>query len=301
MTEDQPGMSITTQELAVETTKLQVRFPAGFALEDINLAVPRGSFYLLVGPNGAGKTTIFKCILGLLTPDAGAALVCGQRSGLDGRARALIGFVPESGLSAYGWMRVQDLAEHHALYYPTWDGDYQASLEQKLEIKSRQRVGTLSKGETRRVQLMLALSPRPPVLLLDEPTDGLDPSARRVVFQVLAQHIADGSSTVIVSTHLVYEMERFADRVALLKNGRLLGQFSSAEVLESVHKYTFSKPIGQNVLSELRFANVPGQPLEFMICGSRNDVAEALRRAGAPAAAITPSTLDEAAVTLLDT
>ena len=118
-------------------------------------------------------------------------------------------------MPVYDWMEVGDLLRFHAAYYSTWDTAYAKTLVQSLGVKTDDRFGTLSKGESRRVQLVMALAHRPGLLLLDEPTDGLDPVIRDRFFAVLASHLAENETTVLISSHLVYESELFADHLGV--------------------------------------------------------------------------------------
>ena len=200
---------------AVATRGLRKQFGKEVALRGIDLQVPEGAVYVLVGPNGAGKSTTLKILLDLVRADAGAAEVFG----LDPRARgpdvrAQIGYVPERHDWGYGWMRVGRLLEHHAAFYPRWDPQYAAHLARAFELRMDRKFGKLSKGQGRRVQLAMALAHRPPLLLLDEPTDGLDPVMRDETLGLLAEHLAETPTTVLISTHLVHEIEG---------NGRLPG------------------------------------------------------------------------------
>src|SRR5665213_1608712 len=201
-------------DLAVDTRGLTKRFGDQVALSDVSVQVPVGAVYLLVGPNGAGKSTTLKVLLDLVRTDQGTAEVfglnCRERAP---EVRANIGYVPERPDWGYGWMRVGRLLKHHALYYPTWDADYATKLAQKFELRMDRKIGVLSKGQARRVHLTMALAHRPPLLLLDEPTDGLDPLMRDETLGVIADHLADSPTTVVLSTHHVEEVERLADHI----------------------------------------------------------------------------------------
>jgi ABC-2 type transport system ATP-binding protein len=287
---------------AVETRGLMRRFGKTLAVDDLALTVPEGAFYLLIGPNGSGKTTTFRILLGLLAQHAGTAAVCGVPATPDGRARAHIGYVPESHEVGYGWLRVRDLIDHHAAYFPRWDAGYQQHLEQLLEIRRDERFGRLSKGQARRVQLLLALAHRPSLLLLDEPTDGLDPVARDVVLSVLAEHIAETPTTVLAATHLVYEMERLADHVGVIRDGRLMAQLGREALHAGLRRYTFEVPdnwLGTPELAAVVRQNGTPRERRWTVWGEEPEVRGRLTAAGAQVRSVSALTLDEAAVALL--
>ncbi|HSJ09986.1 MAG TPA: ABC transporter ATP-binding protein [Longimicrobiales bacterium] len=291
-----------SESYAVRTEGLTKRYGRAEVVSSLDLRVPDGAFYLLIGPNGAGKTTTFRMLLGLTSPTSGTMQVAGaSRSG--GEARARIGFVPEMHELPYGWLRVDRLVAHHAGYYGAWDAEYARRLVDILEIRMDAKYGKLSKGQARRVQLLLALAHRPPVLLLDEPTDGLDPVARDTVQAVLAEHVAETPTTVLVATHLVYEMERFADHVGVLRSGRLVKQMARSEMHARLKRYVLDVPDDwrSDLERELPLVSANGTPRErrWTIWGDETDIRQRLSAAGANVRSVTTLTLDEAALALL--
>jgi len=239
-------------ELAVDTRGLTKRFGDQVALNDVTLQVPRGAVYLLVGPNGAGKSTTLKVLLDLVRTEQGAAEVFGLNTRERApEVRANVGYVPEFPTWGYGWMRVGRLLEHHALYYPTWDADYAAKLMQKFDLRTDRKMGVLSKGQARRVHLTMALAHRPPLLLLDEPTDGLDPFMRDETLGVLADHLAASPTTVVLSTHHVEEVEGLADHIGVLRNGELRAQMSRDDLNAGLRRYRVEVPDGWSGVASL--------------------------------------------------
>ena len=216
---------------AVTTHALVKHYGKETALAGIDLEIPEGAVYVLIGPNGAGKTTTLRVLMNLERADGGAAQVFGLDTLQRGpEVRAQIGYVPERHDSGYRWLSCERLMAHVAAYYPAWDAAYAGDLTRALDIKPQRKVGTLSKGEARRLQLVLALAHRPPLLLLDEPTDGLDPIVRKRVLTLLAEHLADAPTTVMISTHHVYELESLADHVGVIQRGKLVAQMSRDEL-----------------------------------------------------------------------
>jgi ABC-2 type transport system ATP-binding protein len=289
---------------AIETRGLVKRFGRRVALDGLELTVPAGSVYILVGPNGSGKTTTLRVLLDLVRAEGGRARVHGRDSVADGAVvRAMCGYVPERQDAGYGWMKVQQLLDHHASYRPSWDARYARELMEALEIRDHTRFGKLSKGEARRVQLVLALAHRPSVLLLDEPTDGLDPVMRGQALSLLADHIAENESTLLVSTHLVYEVEGLGDHLGVLKDGRLTAQLDRETLRLQLRRYTLEMPdgwtgpeeLGQRVVRR----NGRGREQAWTVWGEEREVVEQFGAAGASVRGVEPLTLEDAAIALL--
>ncbi len=228
---------------AVRTRGLRKRFGDQTALAGLEMTVPEGSVYVLVGPNGAGKTTTLRALLDLTVVDAGRAevfgLPCVERGA---EVRARIGYVPDSQELPYGGLTVDALLAHHAAYFPAWDAGYAAELVRRMAIDGRQCYGTLSKGQARRVQLVQALAHRPPLLLMDEPTDGLDPLAQDRFQALLADHLAASPTTVLLSTHRVHEIEGLGDCLGVLRDGRLVAQLERRRLERGLHRVRFEAP-----------------------------------------------------------
>jgi ABC-2 type transport system ATP-binding protein len=290
---------------AASTSGLTKRFGDQVALNDVSLQVPVGAVYLLVGPNGAGKSTTLKILLDLVRADKGVAEVMG----LDCRTRAPVvranvGYVPERPDWGYGWMRVGRLLEHHAAYYPSWDANYASMLAQKFDLRLDRKMGVLSKGQARRVHLTMALAHRPPVLLLDEPTDGLDPFMRDETLGVLADHLAESQTTVVLSTHHVEEVERLADHIGVLRHGELRAQMSRADLDAGLRRYRVEVPDGWAGAASLngtvlRRVASPRE-VQWTIWGPEKDVAQELTSAGGTVREVVPLSLLDATLALLN-
>jgi ABC-2 type transport system ATP-binding protein len=177
-------------ELAIETRSLMKRFDVTRALAGLDLEVPAGAVYVLAGPNGSGKSTAIKILLDMVRADGGTARVLGIETTADpALARAQIGYVPETSETGYEWLTAERFLRHHAAFFETWDPGYAALLCRRLKVPLRAAMRDLSKGALRSVILVSALAHRPPVLLLDEPTDGLDPLAREELMALLVDHL----------------------------------------------------------------------------------------------------------------
>jgi len=199
-------VSIAATDAAVRTQGLTKRFGKVVALDSADLTVPASSIFLLVGPNGAGKTTTTRILLDLARPTSGTVEVLGLDPHAKGaQTRALVGYVPERTDIGYGWMRVDRLLRHHSKFRTTWDAEYARELGDALEIETTKKFGKLSKGNSRRVQLVMALAHKPRLLILDEPTDGLDPLMRERVLGILSAHARRFQSTMMISPPSIQE------------------------------------------------------------------------------------------------
>lgn len=290
--------------LAVATRSLVKRFGRTTALAGVDLAVPEGSVYVLVGRNGVGKTTTINVLLDLVVADSGTAEVLGLDTRAEGaRVRAQVGYVPERHDVGYGWLRVGALMRYHAAYYPAWNAAYADELSRLFDIRPEAKFGKLSKGQQRRVQLLLALAHRPPVLVMDEPTDGLDPVMRDQALSALAGHLARFPTTILVSTHQVHEAERLGDHLGVMRAGRIEAQFSRETLRRVLHKYHIEVPDGWAGVPAMADVvirrNGSGREVAWTIWGDEAEVVERLRGAGATIRQIEPLTLEDAALSLL--
>jgi len=192
------------------------------ALRGVSLNVEPGEVVGLLGRNGAGKTTLLHCLLGLLKPSAGEV----QIFGLDPRADPLqvksqLGHVSEHDLLPPG-RRVRELLAFHADVFPDWDDALCDELVGRFGLNTASRIRQLSKGQVRQVSLVCAVAHRPKLLLLDEPAGGLDPAARREVLQLAIELLVEGGTTVLFSSHHMHDVERLAQRVVMVHEGRVL-------------------------------------------------------------------------------
>jgi ABC-type multidrug transport system ATPase subunit len=213
--------------LAVETKGLEYiagRGPKAFHLQDVNLRVPTGCVYGFLGPNGSGKTTTLRILLGLTKAKAGDIRVLGESMPEHYETvLAKVGYVPERP-HVYPNLRVSEAIELHRAFYPTWDQKWADDLRSIFLLDPDRRQSALSKGEAGKLQMLLALAQRPQLLVLDEPTDGLDPVVRRDILGAVLSYVNDTKATVLISSHLVHELERICDWVGVMDGGRLIDQ-----------------------------------------------------------------------------
>lgn len=290
--------------LAVATHQLTVRYGREVALDGVDLRVPEGAVYILIGTNGAGKSTALKVLLNLERADGGRAEVFGLDTAARGpEVRARVGYVAEQHEQDYGWMTCGRLMRHVAAHYPAWDYAYAAHLVEVFGIRLERKAGSLSKGEARRLQFVLALAHRPPLLLLDEPTDGLDPVVRNRTLALLAEHLADTPTTVVIATHHIHEVESLADHVGVLREARLVRQMARDELRRTVVRYRVEVPDGWQPPPELRTASLrrsrAGREVQWTLIGEPDDVTARLAAAGATVRDVTPLALEEAALAFL--
>jgi ABC-2 type transport system ATP-binding protein len=225
-------------DVVVEIRNLTRRFGPVTALEEVSLSVPRGSVFGLVGVNAAGKTTLLKHVLGLLRAEAGSVRVFG----LDPVAEPVgvlsrIGYLAEEN-DLPDWMRVGELLRYTRAFYPTWDEAYAEQLRRSFELDPAAKVKHLSKGQRARAGLLLALAHRPEILVLDEPSSGLDPIVRRDILGAIIRTISEEGRTVLFSSHLLEEVERVSDHVAMIHQGRIVICGSMDQIQASYHRLT---------------------------------------------------------------
>src|SRR5947208_1006870 len=220
-------------EPVIDVTELTRRFDSKTALDAVTLSLPRGAVYGLVGTNGAGKTTLIKHVLGLLRAETGSVRVFG----LDPVAEPVavlsrIGYLSEEN-DLPGWMRVGELIRYSRAFYPAWDDAYAEELRQAFALDESPKVRSLSKGQKARVGLLLALAHRPELLVLDEPSSGLDPIVRRDILGAVMRTVADEGRTVLFSSHLLEEVEQVADHVTMISQGAIALSASLQTIQES--------------------------------------------------------------------
>jgi ABC-2 type transport system ATP-binding protein len=206
----------------VEVKALTRHFGAKAALDDVSITIPRGIVFGLVGANGAGKTTLIKHVLGLLKAQAGSVRVFDRDPVADPAAvLSRIGYVSEEH-DLPGWMRVWELLRYNQAFFRNWDPAYAEDLRRRFDLDPDARVKQLSKGQRARAGLLVALAHRPELLVLDEPSSGLDPIVRRDILEAIIRAIADEGRTVLFSSHLLHEVERVCDHVTMINQGKIV-------------------------------------------------------------------------------
>lgn len=199
------------------------------ALNGINLTVPEGRIVGLLGPNGSGKTTLIKLIAGLLTPTAGTVTVCGYEPGPE--TKKLVSYLPEKTYLSE-WMKVGAFLDYFADFYEDFDMAKAREMLSALGINTGRTLKTLSKGTKEKVQLILVMSRKAKLYMLDEPIAGVDPAARDYILNTIIKNYSENAS-VIISTHLISDIENVLDDVVFLKNGGIILSGCADDVREN--------------------------------------------------------------------
>jgi ABC-2 type transport system ATP-binding protein len=222
-------------EAVIAIAGLTRRFGSKVALDNVSLTVPRGVVFGLVGANGAGKTTLIKHVLGLLEAQTGSVRVFGRNPVADPvGVLSRIGYLSEEN-DLPNWMRVDELIRYTRAFYPGWDDAYAEELRQAFALDPTARVKNLSKGQKARAGLLVALAYRPELLVLDEPSSGLDPIVRRDILGAIIRTIADEGRTVLFSSHLLEEVERVSDHVTMIHQGKV-ALSAALEAIKKTHR-----------------------------------------------------------------
>jgi len=191
----------------------------------LNLNLPEGHIIALVGQNGSGKSTLMQMLLLLSHPEEGQIHWFNKEytGALPLELRQTIAYVPETPHTEENYWSAEEAARFRSYWYPKWDNSYFQSLVNRFEIPCDMKLGKMSKGERRKFEIAAALAARPRLLLLDEPSSGLDPFAWKIMIEVLHRYMAENNATIIISTHIVEEVRRLADYIVLMHQGQALG------------------------------------------------------------------------------
>jgi ABC-2 type transport system ATP-binding protein len=270
----------------------------GFQLGPLDLTLEPGTVLALVGPNGAGKTTTLNCIAGLLVPDGGGTEVFGHPvHPPETKYRRLIGYVGEENGFFQGWKASRNL-EFLAKAMPGWSKDRVRSLAERLGLPLDKPVNKLSRGNRTKLALVAALAHAPRLLLLDEPTAGLDPVVRAEVLDVLWEITEDGEHAVLYSTHVLSDINRIADELAFLRDGQVVLRTGRDELSEQWRQVSFrlqSDDFELEGVVEHRRVRAEHQ----VITRDADATLQQLRELGAEAVEVSRMSVDEIAVQIL--
>ena len=219
-------------ETCLECRELGKRFGTTQALDGVNLTVMPGRVVGLLGPNGSGKTTLIKLINGLLTPTAGEVSICGLRPGKE--SKAIVSYLPDRPCLPE-WMNVRQLLEYYADFFADFDRARAADMMARLSVHEELRISQMSKGTKEKVQLILVMSRRARLYLLDEPIGGVDPATRDYILDTIIRNY-DENASVVISTHLISDVENVLDDVIFLHEGKVSLQASVDDLREQYGK-----------------------------------------------------------------
>jgi ABC-2 type transport system ATP-binding protein len=240
-------------EIVIRTHGLTRYFGRKAAVQQLNLAVPRGGVFALMGRNGSGKTTTIRMLLGIQSPTRGSASILGTDcTQLTPDVRSRIGYLSE-GHFVYGWMRVRECARFQAGCFPHWNQKVFDAVIDHFNLDGDAKARTLSRGERAGLCLAITLAPEPELLVLDDPALGLDPVARRALVEAMLAVTSQRDRTILLSSHYLDDVERVADHIAILESGVLRVQCSLDEFRSRMSRWIlkFSE-------SPREIPNVPG-------------------------------------------
>ena len=269
----------------IRTERLTKLYGANRGVLELDLSVDEGEIFGFLGPNGAGKTTTMRILLDLIRPTSGRAEVFGMDTMRDARAiHRRVGYLPGE-FDLYERLSGADTIRYFANLRRGVDERYVNELVERLELDPGRKFGEYSKGNKQKVGLVVALQHRPDLLILDEPTAGLDPLVQHTVFELLREATAEGR-TVFLSSHIIAEVDRTCDRVAIIRDGRLV----QVDRIEAIRKLAFqhvsltlSRPIDDGVLDALPTVShvaMEGPLVTMRVSGPLGPVVEAVARYG---------------------
>jgi ABC-2 type transport system ATP-binding protein len=266
-----------------------------FALDDIDLDLPTGHIMGFIGPNGAGKSTTIRILLGLVHQERGDVTVLGHRMPAEQvRAKWDIGFASED-MRLYESMTLAWHMRFIASIYPAWDSAYAELLLKRFDLRPEQKVGGLSHGQRVKASLLLVFARRPRLLVLDEPTTGLDPVARHEILRELVAVVQDERRSVLFSSHNTQDIEQISDQITFIDRGRIIDSLDKETYLERWRRLRLEVPSG------IRLPTLPGivklqQDGHLAVATAnafRTDLAGAYERAGARVQRVETMTLEE--------
>jgi ABC-2 type transport system ATP-binding protein len=274
---------MTTITDAIVTERLTKHYGGRRVVDSLDLHVPQGSVYGLLGRNGAGKSTAIKMLMGMVRPDSGRAMLLGEDAeALSDQARARIAYLAE-GHPFYGWMTIDEAVKFTRAFYPKWNDTLVDQILDHFELRRRQKFRRLSRGQQAQVSLALAVAPDPELLVLDDPTLGLDTVVRRDFLESLIQIIQRQGRTILFSSHILGDVERVADRIGVMVNGVLRVDCRTETFRESVRKLVLEfagYPPESPRVPRLVSSRIVGSNLELVLVGYDDEQREAVEALG---------------------
>jgi len=289
-------------EAAIEVRGLTRFFGGKCAVDQASFCVPRGSVFALLGRNGSGKSTMTRMLLGLLEPTRGSATVLGEDCrNLSPATRGRIGYVAE-GHPLIGWMRVRDLESFQRSFYRQWDGRLFQAVIDHFGLDRKAKAGNLSRGQRAGLSLALVLAARPELLVMDDPSMGLDPVARRTLLEAMILVTRDAGHTIFFTSHVLDDVERVADHVAILDRSVLRVSAPVEVFRQRVRRWAlnFAGPApSAGDIPGLLEARRDGQSLRLTIANPSPQTERSLSELGALGIEEQPLSLEDAVVAYL--
>ena len=266
------------------------RFGDFKALDNLTMAVPRGTVYGLVGPNGAGKSTVIRLLTGVYTPDGGTLEMDGQPVYENTAVKARIGYIPDE-IFYFPSATLEDMRKYYKGLYPKFDDALFDRLYEIFNLPPKSPIRRFSKGMQKQAAFHLAICCRPEVLILDEPVDGLDPVMRRQVWSLILSDVAEHGTTVLISSHNLRELEDICDHVGIMDHGRMLLEKSLADMQGSTVKLQIvgDRPQGLDILHESK----SGRLSTYIVRGGAAEVSAAVAKAEPAYFDVLPLSLEE--------
>ncbi len=282
--------------VVVKINNLSKTFGGKQALDKVSLEVIKGRVLGLVGENGAGKTTLINHILGAYKPEQGNVSVFGlDPIKYPKEVLSRIGYLSET-RDLPRWMRIDQFIRYISAFYPSWDMEYANQLLKQFELDPKRKIGELSRGELARAGLLGAIAHRPDLLLLDEPSSGLDPVARMDILSAVVRSVAEEGRTVLFSSHLLDEVERIADDICMIHQGRVVLRGTLDDIRDRFHILVVQKSV-----ETIDFSNIPGvlwvyqlgHAYEVLFEGGEDEGKERIQQIGGEIVGIQPPSLEE--------
>ncbi len=243
----------------VEVTNLDKRYAKHDVLTTLNFTINRGDVVGLLGKNGAGKSTLLECLMNLKEPNSGSIKLWGKTwQTLTQAERERIGFVAQSS-AGYNWMKVSQYLDYMSHFFEHWDHTYCDQLVEKWQLDENQYIDQLSGGQKQILDVVQALSIKPELLVLDEPVAHLDPNMRRQFLSELMELCCEQNTTVIFSTHIVSDLERIANKVAILMSGKIIHHHDLDDLKNAIGKVSLSGVTNAQDLEMLPLSNTISQ------------------------------------------
>jgi len=289
-------------DYVIETDGLTRYFGNKAAVKQLDLKIPRGGVFALLGRNGSGKTTTIRMLLGLLSPTRGTAKILGQDSSLlDHELRARVGYLSE-GHFVYGWMRVGQCATFQQQCFPNWNQKIFDAVVDHFQLDRDTKAKNLSRGERAGLCLALTLAPEPELLILDDPALGLDPVARRSLVEAMLAVTRGKNRTIFFCSHLLDDVERVADRIAIIDRGVLRVSASVDEFCRRMGRWVLrfeKRPPDVPPITGLVHTRVHENELHLTIANGNEETEKILAKLGATNVEKVPLSMENAVIDFL--